>query len=107
MLYFYFIPYKNKMAKEKKHPKERKIAKAIISHPLYQKKKTNSKAPHRFDMWEDSVVGGLHIFEWIVIGLVSMVVFGIVTMSIKGFAGIRDTSWCPGCKTPSASFMVE
>lgn len=91
MLYFYFIPYKNKMTKAKKLPKERKIAKAIISHPLYQKKKAKSKAPHRFDMWEDSVVGGLHIFEWIVIGLVSMVVFGIVALSIKSFAGVRVT----------------
>ena len=42
-------------------------------------------------MWEDSVVGGLHIFEWIVVGLISIVVFGIVAMSIKSFAGIVIT----------------
>ena len=73
---------------EKKHPKHRAIAKAIISHPLYQRKKAASKMPHRYDMWEDSVVGGLHIFEWIVVGVVSMIVFGIVAMSVKSFAGI-------------------
>ena len=28
---------------EKKHPKHRKIAKAVISHPIYQKKKAKSK----------------------------------------------------------------
>ncbi len=81
---------------EKKHPKHRGVAKAVISHPLYQRKKANSKMPHRFDMWEDSVVGGLHIFEWIVIGVVSMVVFGIVALSVKSFAGIQPTG-CRGC----------
>lgn len=80
---------------EKKHPKHRKIAKAIINHSLYQKKKAKSKVPHRFDMWEDSVVGGLHLFEWIVIGLVSIVVFGIVALSIKSFAGINPVTKCP------------
>lgn len=102
MLYFYFIPYKNKMTKAKKLPKERKIAKAIISNPLYQKKKAKSKAPHRFDIWEDSVVGGLHIFEWIVIGLVSMVVFGIVTLGLNASAIKTGGAWgsfCPSCKT--------
>jgi len=86
---------------EKKHPKHRKVAKAIISHPMYQRMKSKSKMPHRYDMWEDSVVGGLHIFEWIVIGLVSMVVFGIVAMSIKGFAGIDISG--PGTKASGAN----
>ncbi|MDD3262685.1 MAG: hypothetical protein PHR61_02460 [Candidatus Absconditabacteria bacterium] len=91
---------------EKKQPKHRKVAKAIINHPIYQRKKAKSKVPHRFDMWEDSVVGGLHIFEWLVIGLVSIVAFGIVALSVKSFAGIPvggGTGVCPTCKTvPSA-----
>lgn len=89
---------------EKKHPKHRRIAKAIINHPLYQRKKAASKVPHRFDMWEDSVVGGLHIFEWIVVGVVSMVVFGIVAMSIKnlGYAG-RPPVGCETCPPTQTS----
>ncbi len=84
--------------KVKKHPKERKVAKAIINHKIYQKKKSKSKVPHRFDMWEDSVVGGLHLFEWIVIGLVSIVVFGIVALSVKSFAGIGQGIGIPTTK---------
>lgn len=73
--------------KVKKLPKERKIAKKIIGNSMYQKKKTKAKFPNRFDIWEDSVVGGLHVFEWIVIGLVSVVVFWIVALSVTSFAG--------------------
>ncbi|AHB41371.1 hypothetical protein P148_SR1C00001G0580 [candidate division SR1 bacterium RAAC1_SR1_1] len=84
---------------EKKHPKHRAIAKAIISHPLYQRKKAASKMPHRYDMWEDSVVGGLHIFEWIVVGLISMVVFSIVAITLtNGFAAVSPQG-CSGCKS--------
>ena len=87
---------------EKKHPKHRKVAKAIINHSIYQRKKAKSKVPHRFDMWEDSVVGGLHIFEWLVIGLVSIVVFGIVVLSVKSFAGITGGG---GVRSPSQTIQ--
>ena len=60
------------------HPKHRTVAKAIISHPLYQAAKAKSKTPHRFDLREDSVVCGLHIFEWAVI----LVVVAVATLLI-------------------------
>lgn len=90
------------MTKEKKHPKHRAIAKAVTSHPVYKKKKAASKVPHRYDMWEESVVGGLHIFEWIVVGVVSMIVFGIVAFAIKGVAGYQPTK-CPWCSAVTSS----
>jgi len=92
---------------EKKHAKHRVIPKAIISHPTYKAMKSFSKTPHRFDMWEDSVVGGLHIFEWIVILLVGVVVFGIVYFgfSMDDASAIRPVNGCSTCPTWATSAL--
>ncbi|HCB51749.1 TPA: hypothetical protein DEP21_04260 [Patescibacteria group bacterium] len=66
----------------KKHAKHRVIPKAITSHPLYKSAKSKSKNAHRYDMWEDSVIGGLHIFEWIVIGVAAMVIVAGVNVAL-------------------------
>lgn len=71
---------------EKKHPKHRAIPRSIISHPIYKGMKAASKAPHRYDMREESVVGGLHIFEWIVVGLAGLILFGAVVLGVHTFA---------------------
>ena len=71
---------------EKKHAKHRAIPKAIIAHPVYQGMKAKSKMPHRYDMWEDSVIGGLHIFEWIVLLVSALLLVGVGYLGISTYA---------------------
>lgn len=91
--------YKNKMTKTVKKTTKKPVvakkttaAKKTIGKSFYQKKAKTAKGNYGFAMVNESLVGGLHLFEWIVIGLISIVVFGIVVLSIKSFAGINGTA---------------
>jgi hypothetical protein len=73
---------------EKKHAKHRAIPSSIINHPVYKGMKAASKYPHRYDMWEDSVVAGLHVFELVVvIGFLGLLV-GTMILGTDTFARI-------------------
>lgn len=94
---------------EKKHAKHRAIPKAIINHPTYKAMKSFSKTPHRYEMWEESVVGGLHIFEWIVILLVGAVVFAAVyfAFDMNSASALQKPGWVWStcCDLPKSSLQ--
>ena len=77
----------------KKHAKKRVIPSAIINHPFYKGLKSASKNPSKFNNMENTVIGGLHIFEWIVIVIVGTLLVSAVYLGVSSFARIGGT--CP------------
>ena len=73
---------------EKKHAKHRTIPSSIINHSFYKSLKAVSKNPSKFNDFENTVIGGLHAFEWIVIVLVGTLLIGAAYLGISAFARI-------------------
>ena len=78
---------------EKKHAKHRAIPSSIINHPVYKGMKAASKYPHRYDMWEDSVIGGLHVFELVIVAGFVAVLLGATILWTETFARVGGS--CP------------
>lgn len=69
------------------HPKNRRIPQFVMNHPLYKKLRKNS-AVRKFEHLENSILGGIHIFE-----LVMMLMFlAITTMTSAVFVSVMQGS---------------
>jgi len=65
------------------HPKHRKIPQYVMNHPLYKRLRNNSAA-WKFEHLENSIIGGIHIFELIIM----LMFLAITTMTSAVFVSV-------------------
>jgi len=78
--------------------KNRKIPQYVMGHPLYKKIRKNS-AVWKFEHLENSVLGGIHIFEIIVL----LIFVAITAMTSAIFVSVMQTSSKAIATAPAAS----